>query len=200
MIEVAHPLYFVRHGQTDWNALERYQGSTDTELSKLGKEEAVQNAGILLRIFEEDQVDVANINIVSSPLTRAQQSAQIIARQFDPAPSILTDPAFRELSIGRWEGMTSPEVKEKYYLERKSRKSDRWSFKPQGGESMAERCDEVKNALRRLNPNTIVVTHCVVLRIIAHLLGGISQQDATKVETPHVSIWCWNSAKLHRQA
>ena len=199
MTEVAHPIYFVRHGQTDWNALARYQGSTDTHLSEVGKDEAAQNAQILLRCLKADNVDQSGITMVSSPLTRAQQSARIIAKHLDPEPAIRLESAFRELSIGRWEGMTSPEVKEKYYLERKSRKSDRWTFKPQGGESMAERCGEIEAALRQLKPNSIVVTHCVVLRIIAHLLGGVIQLDATKVDTPHVAIWCWNSAKLHRQ-
>ena len=199
MTEVAQPIYFVRHGQTDWNALARYQGSTDTHLSELGREEAAKNAQILLRCLQADDVDPSDIRLVSSPLARAQQSARIIAEHLDPPPPVLIEPAFRELSIGRWEGMTSPQVKEKYYLERKSRKSDRWAFKPKGGESMAERCDEVKAALKQLEPNSVVVTHCVVLRMIVHLLGGVNQQDATKVETPHVSIWCWNSAKLHRQ-
>jgi len=200
MIELAHPLYFVRHGQTDWNALARYQGSTDTSLSKTGEDEAAQNAQLLIKELRADKVDISQIQLVASPLKRAQQTAQIISQHFDPAPTLITNPAFRELSIGRWEGLTSPQVKEKYYLERKSRKLDRWKFKPQGGESMEERSSGIENALRQLQPNTIVVTHCVVLRIIFHLLGDVDQQDATKVETPHVSIWCWNSAKLHRQA
>ena len=200
MIDLAQPIYFVRHGQTDWNAKALYQGSTDTSLSEIGEDEALQNAQLLIRQLQADSVDMSQVQIVASPLTRAQQTAQIISRQFDPALAITTDPRFRELSIGRWEGMTSPQVKEKYYLERKSRKLDRWGFKPTGGESMAERSSEIEIALRQLKPNTIVVTHCVVLRIMIHLLTGIDRQDATKVETPHVSIWCWNSAKLHRQA
>ncbi|MEP1205800.1 MAG: histidine phosphatase family protein [Rhizobiaceae bacterium] len=198
--ELAAPIYFLRHGQTDWNAKGFYQGSTDTSLSEIGKAEAAQNAAVLLRQLDADAIDPTQVMLVSSPLTRARQTADIVAQHLDPAPPITVNPAFRELSIGRWEGMTSPQVKETYYKERKSRKSDRWAFKPQGGESMAERCDEVKAALLQLQPNTIVVTHCVVLRIIFHLLCGLDRQHATKVETPHVSVWCWNSAKLHRQA
>jgi probable phosphoglycerate mutase len=200
MIEIAHPLYFVRHGQTDWNLHGRYQGSTDTSLSQIGENQAAQNAQLFIRQLQADQVETSQIQIVSSPLKRARQTARIISEQFDPAPSIHAEPRLRELSIGRWEGLTSPEVKEKFYEERKSRKLDRWSFKPIGGESMAERCSDIEHALCQLQPNTIIVTHCVVLRIIIHLLGGVDQQDATKVDTPHVSIWCWNSAKLHRQA
>ncbi len=199
MIDIAHPLYFVRHGQTDWNALARYQGSTDTSLSELGKHEAQRNGKLLAARLQADQVELSQLQLVSSPLKRARQTSEIISSCFDPHPPVTINPVFRELSAGRWEGLTSIQVKERYYEERKSRKLDRWLFKPQGGESMAERSDEIENGLRELSPNSVLITHCVVLRIIFHLLTDFGKQAATSVETPHVSIWCWNGVKLHRQ-
>ncbi len=199
MIDIADPLYFMRHGQTDWNARARYQGSTDTSLSELGELEARHNAKLLTARLQSDQVDLSQMQLVSSPLKRAQQTTDIISGHFDPMPPTTLNPIFRELSVGRWEGLTSMEVKQRFYEERKSRKLDRWRFKPQGGESMAERSVEIENGLRELQPNSVLITHCVVLRIIFHHLTDIAEQVATSVVTPHVSIWCWNGAKLHRQ-
>ena len=197
---LSEPLFFVRHGQTDWNAKSLYQGTTDTRLSQIGSQQALENAALLQSLLREQQIDPSQANLVTSPLQRAKQTAEIIGNSFAPRLTPVENSQFRELSMGHWEGLTSPEVKERYYEERKSRKSNRWSFKPLGGESMAERCEVVENALSNLQPNSILVTHCVVLRIIFHLLGGLSKEEASAVETPHVAIWCWKSAKLHRQA
>jgi probable phosphoglycerate mutase len=200
MINLAQPLYFIRHGQTDWNAETRYQGITDTTLSETGRLQAAENASLLHDMLQRDGVDPDEVNLMTSPLLRAKQTAEIIGQSFSPPLRASENRAFRELSMGRWEGLTSYEVKERHYEERKSRKSDRWSFKPLGGESMEERSPTIENALQELPPHTVLVTHCVVLRVIFHLLAGVSQQEATAVETPHVAIWCWKSAKLHRQA
>ena len=200
MTGLSEPLFFVRHGQTDWNAEKRYQGTTDTSLSLIGIEQAKANAALLQSQLRELGIERDQLTLMTSPLQRARQTAEIIGQSIAPDLTPVENEAFRELSIGRWEGLTSYEVKERHYEERKSRKLDRWAFKPLGGESMAERCEVVEKALAELQPNTILVTHCVVLRIICHLLGGLSKQDATAAETPHVAIWCWKSAKLHRQA
>lgn len=200
MIGMREPVFFIRHGQTDWNAETRYQGITDTTLSELGIQQAHDNAALLRSLLREQGIDHGKLTLMSSPLLRAKQTAEIIGQSLSPKLAPVENRKYRELSMGRWEGLTSHEVKERHYEERKSRKLDRWAFKPLGGESMAERCATIENALSELPSNTVLVTHCVVLRIICHLLGGLSQEEATAVETPHVAIWCWKSAKLHRQA
>ena len=101
--------------------------------------------------------------------------------------------------MGRWEGLTSAEVKDQYYKERNSRKSDRWRFCPLGGESMHQRCPEIENALLALEPGSVLVTHSMVLKVIFHLLTGLSPRTAALESTPHVSVWYWNGAKVHRQ-
>lgn len=52
MTEIAEPLFFIRRGQTDWNAESRYQGITDTTLSELGIQQAHENAEMLQDIFD----------------------------------------------------------------------------------------------------------------------------------------------------
>jgi len=199
-LDFSSPLIFVRHGSTAWNQAGRYQGSTDIALSPDGEQDARQNAQLIKDLITNGGLDANALSIVASPLLRARQSAVAIADCLEPVPSITIEPALRELSMGRWEGLTSQQVKDRFYEERKSRKSDRWNFKPDGGESMEERCASIAAALARLKPNTVIVTHAVVLRIISHLLGGLEREHAAVFETPHVTILCWNSAKLHRQA
>ena len=65
-------LYFVRHGQTAWNDIGRFQGSTDVPLNLLGIEQA-EKAALALKYIHFDA-------IYSSPLNRAQVTAQTIAR------------------------------------------------------------------------------------------------------------------------
>jgi broad specificity phosphatase PhoE len=199
-MNIAHPLYFLRHGATDWNGQGRYQGRTNTDLSSQGLSDARRNSELLRQLIDETRADHANLSLVSSPLNRARQTADIVAREFDLQDQVACNPAFQELSMGRWEGLTSQQVKQRYYEERKSRKLDRWHFKPVGGESMAERSRGIRQALSELSPGTIVVTHSVVLRIIICILTDLSEQVAAEKVTPHVSIWCWNGVKLHRQA
>ncbi|MEE9315422.1 MAG: histidine phosphatase family protein [Rhizobiaceae bacterium] len=193
MSSIAHPLIFVRHGETDWNAIARYQGTTDTQLSPKGKTQAQLNGE------EISRQEGASFSIVTSPLQRARATADIISRTLENQQNITVEPAFRELSIGRWEGLNSQEVKEQFYEERKTRKLDRWNFKPQGGESMAERADIISAALGALKPNSIIITHSVVLRIILHMLGGIEKEEAAQAIIPHVGLILWDGALLHRQ-
>lgn len=197
--EFAHPLYFVRHGATPWNAESRYQGQTDTNLSASGREDARRNGEILLKMLTGDPVAQRRVQIVSSPLMRAQQSAHVIASVIGNRGKIEALAPFQELSMGRWEGLTSIEVKDRYYEERESRKADRWHFRPVGGESMEQRCAKIQSALQSLRPDTVLVTHSVVLKVIFHLLTGQSKELAALEATPHVSVWCWNGAKMHRQ-
>ena len=197
--DIAHPIYFIRHGATPWNAESRYQGQTDTSLSAEGRDDARKNGKILLRMLNDDTEAQHKVRVVSSPLKRAHQSAHEIAKAVGYGDKIETLPPFQELSMGRWEGLTSAQVKGRYYEERKSRKTDRWHFRPQGGESMEQRCAEIQSALLILRPNTVLVTHSVVLKVIFHLLTGQPKEFAALETTPHVSVWCWNGAKMHRQ-
>lgn len=205
MAAMPFPLIFIRHGETEWNQQNRFQGTTDTELSHQGAIQALENADRIRELASHVSIKFSDLHFVSSPLLRAQQTASLIRDELCPGtgaagnrlPAITIDPAFRELSLGRWEGLTSAEVKDQFYLERKSRKADRWTFAPMDGESMASRKAQVVDALQKLQPGTIVITHSGILRIILHVVGGLPEQAAARADTPHDQIAYWNSAKMH---
>ncbi len=69
---VVRRLFLVRHGETDWNEARRLQGASDIPLNDKGRDQARDAAPVLARI-------AAVNNIVASDLSRAQETAQIIA-------------------------------------------------------------------------------------------------------------------------
>lgn len=98
-------LYLVRHGETDWNRAHRIQGSTDISLNETGRAQATAT-GLLLARRQWDAV-------VASPLSRAYETAAIIAREVG-----LGDPeieaAIVERNYGDAEGMTGAEIDSQY--------------------------------------------------------------------------------------
>lgn len=89
----------VRHGETGWNALGKFQGCSDTELSDKG----VQQARCLSKKFD-NKFDV----IYASPLKRARKTAEIICERSNKDIKIAQD--LREINFGEWEGLTIKEI------------------------------------------------------------------------------------------
>lgn len=189
------PLLFIRHGETDWNREQRFQGASDVTLNQAGREQARKLALHLARTSHAAELTA----LVTSPLQRSVETANLIGSGlgFDPR-ALRVEPAFRELSFGRWEGLTSIEVKERFYAERKSRKSGAWHFAPSGGESMESRKTEVATGIAMLDPGSIVVSHSGIMRIVLHLLGGVSEDDAARTVIGHLDAFRWNGTHLCR--
>jgi broad specificity phosphatase PhoE len=95
-------LILVRHGETEWNHLKRYQGSIDIPLNEAGVLGAVELAKTL--------ASVPISAIYTSPLSRAHATAQIIAKDHALAPT--THHELREWSFGSLEGKTAQEIQE----------------------------------------------------------------------------------------
>ena len=91
---------FVRHGQTKWNLVGKYQGQSDIELTDLGRHQAE----LLAENFPSEKLDA----IYSSDLSRAMETANIVGKRFGLVAN--PEPAFREIHFGVWEGMTYEEI------------------------------------------------------------------------------------------
>lgn len=87
-------LYIIRHGETEWNKVKRLQGQTDIPLA----EEGIRLARETGQGMKELPIDL----VISSPLTRAVQTAQLLTEGRDIP--ILTDDRIIEISFGQWEG------------------------------------------------------------------------------------------------
>ena len=94
-------IYLVRHGETDWNLAGRLQGSTDIPLNGQGKQSALKTA----LYFQSNGIAISSI--MTSPLTRAKQTAQIIADVL--AIPVIEQQALTERCFGEAEGLTAEE-------------------------------------------------------------------------------------------
>lgn len=92
-----------RHGQSEWNAVGRWQGQADPPLSDLGRAQA---AGAAAQMGAFDA-------IIASDLDRALTTAMIIAQGIGIGP-VLVDPGFRERNAGEYQGMTREEIDERF--------------------------------------------------------------------------------------
>src|SRR3954453_18492627 len=70
--ELVPTIYYIRHGETDWNAEGKLQGTRDIPLNDLGRKQAAQAGAILATLFERDERDEASLRFVASPLGRAR--------------------------------------------------------------------------------------------------------------------------------
>jgi len=92
-------MLLVRHGQSEWNALGRWQGQADVPLSDLGRRQARVAASAI------GTVDI----IVASDLERAAHTAAIIGETIGVGP-VMIEPLLRERDAGEWSGLTRKEI------------------------------------------------------------------------------------------
>jgi probable phosphoglycerate mutase len=175
-------LFLIRHGETFWNADGRLQGQCDTKLNGLGREQAREAGRLLAKLVP----DGAGTSFIASPLIRARESLEIlmgelVARgRLTAVVRYITDERLKELSFGRWEGLTWKEVRRDAPKEYAARDADVWNVPPPGGESYASLAERAGPLLAELRPGTVVVSHGGITRIALHLLAGTSQQWAAK--------------------
>lgn len=101
-------IFLLRHGQTDWNTIDRCQGHTDIPINETGKKMIEQVAVIFKR-------DIGDIDyIVSSPLSRAYESALIFSDSLGYKEEIIINELFIERSFGLAEGLLGEEIKLKF--------------------------------------------------------------------------------------
>jgi broad specificity phosphatase PhoE len=154
-----------RHGQSEWNALGRWQGQADPPLSELGRRQAHEAARSL------GAVD----GIWASDLRRAAETAAIIGDDMGVGPVVL-DADLRERDAGEWTGLTRAEIERRYpgYLPDGRR--------PVGWESDEHLVTRAQRALRRIadaipGGDGLVITHAGVVFAVERRLG----QDRTRL-------------------
>lgn len=185
-------ILLVRHGQTEWNRVERFRGQYDVELNATGIEQAKKTA---LGIRKRWQPAA----IFSSPLKRAVQTAEAIAQvcslTIQPAPGLI------DIHYGEWQGSTPAEVKEKY----PNRLAD-WYEHPEraeipGGERLADVQDRSMSVLLAIakqytNQVIVVVSHTVVNRLILLRVLGLGIDAFWRLRQEPCAI---NVIELHPQ-
>jgi broad specificity phosphatase PhoE len=180
----AHRLIFIRHGETDWNVERRLQGQHDIPLNAHGRQQAADAGRTVARIVGS-AASRAALAYVASPLVRARRTMEFVRAALGlPPEDYATDVRLMELSFGKWEGLTWPEVKALAPYLAEGRENRKWDFVPPGGESYAMLALRVAPWLADLGGDTLVVSHGGVARVLLALIGGMAHQRA-----PLVDIW-----------
>src|SRR5207342_1497898 len=101
---MATTIAMVRHGETDWNRENRFQGHADPPLNDRGRSQARTLAGE----FDAEAFDA----VYSSPLHRASETASILVAA--RAVEVKLSDALREVDVGSWSGLTRAEVERRH--------------------------------------------------------------------------------------
>lgn len=164
-VTVAHDLYLLRHGQTQWNNDLRIQGQLDSPLTLLGQSQAKRQAHTLFRL----RPLLGHHTLWASPLGRAQETAKLA---FDGAP-YTTDARLAEIHCGRWEGSThnerldhDPDTADKFETE-----FEMYANTPDG-ERLPELAARIVSFLNALDAPSIIVSHKITLVVMRALLTG----------------------------
>ena len=178
-------LILVRHGQSVWNASNRFTGWTDVGLSEQGVEEA-EDAG---RQLSEIRIDVVH----TSDLVRAQRTAEIIMRHNEASEDVPTNYDWRlnERHYGALQGLNKTETAEQHGAEQVHIWRRSFDVAPPEGESLemtAERTipyftEEILPDLVSCK-NVLVSAHGNSLRSIVMHIDGISPEDIVSLEIP----------------
>jgi probable phosphoglycerate mutase len=164
-------LYYVRHGQTDWNVERRLQGQHDIPLNEIGRAQAVRCGGILRDLFARDGRNAGDLDFQASPLTRARVTMELLRAELGLEPQVYrTDVRLMEMSFVRWEGFTAAELKTREAAALAARDRDKWNFALPGGESYAQLMVRIRGWYESLTGDAVVSAHGGVARaLIAHL-------------------------------
>jgi len=175
-------LYYIRHGETDWNALGKLQGTQDVPINARGRAHAAQAGDILSGLLARDGRDKRSIPFVASPLGRARETMELVRDTLRlPPKAYATDDRLREIGYGEWEGSTlaQAELRDPALFAR--RLADKWSVAAPGGESYAEVQMRVTAWYSELSTDTVAVAHGGTARALMVALGFETPQSAAEL-------------------
>lgn len=183
MLDQAKPLsvYFIRHGQTDWNAEERLQGQLDIPLNDLGRAQARRNG----RALRDMLADPRALDYVASPLARCRETMEIVRAELAlPRRGYRVEPALKEIHFGDWQGFTWDELKALNAGAIEARFADAWNTVSPGagGESYAQLSARAVAWFASVTRDTVVVAHGGVKRC---LRGHV--EDLDRADIPHLA-------------
>jgi|SRR5579863_3879641 broad specificity phosphatase PhoE len=176
-------IYYIRHGETAWNAAGRFQGTRDIPLNALGRSQAVAAGEILAGLLARDGHAAAALPYVASPLGRARLTMELVRDVLKlPAAGYHVDDRLREIAYGHWEGLTLPEMQLHDAATFASRNLDKWGIAAPAGESYASVTLRMREWFDSLLADTVTVAHGGTMRALMVALGLASPLEAA--ETP----------------
>jgi len=182
--ETLPPIYFVRHGETEWNRLGLIQGWTDIPLNDTGHVQAKS----VSRAFVAHPEVTHDCRFAMSPLARARQTMAHVADALSPPEShIVVSPSLIELGFGVWEGRPFWELKDSPIYP--ADPETRFTWRPDGGESYLDGQDRLTHWVKSLQDPTVVVSHGALGRCLIGMLTNMSVRDTIGIRM-HQGRFC----------
>lgn len=179
-------IYFVRHGETDWNRAQRYQGQRDIPLNATGRAQAARNGRALAAALGGN---ARALDYVASPLVRARETMEILRREIGlEAKAYRTDDRLREIHYGHWEGELWGELPTRDPVGFAAREADKWGWQPRGGESYRALSERVGGWLREVERDAVVAAHGGVMRVLRGASLALTPADIFLLDVPQDKV------------
>jgi len=176
---MAPVIYYVRHGLTDWNVQQRLQGRHDVPLNAQGRAQAVACGKTLRDLLARDGRSAENLDYVASPLIRARATMELMRATLGlDAAGYRVDERLAEIAFGDWEGLSYAQVMARDPDVVARRESNKWDFRPPGGESYTQVTARMRAWHETVVKDTVVAAHGGTARALVAHLGLAKPEDA----------------------
>jgi probable phosphoglycerate mutase len=192
-------IYYIRHGETAWNAQGRFQGSQDIPLNDLGRTQAVTAGGILAGLVARDGHALSSLPFVASPLSRARLTMELVRETLKlPPDGYALDDRLREIGYGQWEGLTLPEMELHDAATFASRNVDKWGIAAPAGESYASVTLRMREWYDSLLTDTVTVAHGGTMRALMVALGIATPLEAADTPIGQGVVYVFRDGRMQK--
>jgi len=186
-VGVTHTLYFVRHGQTDWNKAQRLQGHTDIPLNETGRSQAKQNGQTLAALIGNS---AGTFDYISSPLSRAAETLEIMRSELGlKRTGYRTDRRLIEIDLGDWNGLTVDQARALTPDLHTQRTANKYEIPAPGGECYRDVALRLADFLNDVRQDTIIVGHGAAGRTLRALYLRLKPEEISSLDEPQDKVF-----------
>ena len=192
-------IYYIRHGETSWNAEGRLQGAQDIPLNDLGRRQAAHAGHVLAELFARDGRDKSSLPFVASPLGRARTTMELVRGALKlPPDEYALDDRLREIGYGVWEGSTLAEMQAADPLLFARRLTAKWTMAPEGGETYEAVQFRMRDWYDSLAADTVAVAHGGTARALMVALGIETPVSASDLLIEQGAVYVFRDGDLRK--
>jgi len=178
-------IYFIRHGETGWNAKARYQGQADIPMNATGRVQAQRNGEVLRGLLPA----IARCRFIASPLSRARATMEIVRTAMGlPPRDYDLDDRLKEINYGAWQGVFAADLPTVDPQGLAARAKNAFHWRPEGGESYADLMARAVDWLEEIEEDAVVAAHGGISRVLRGHLYGIDTAAVPELPVPQDRI------------
>lgn len=193
MAQNATRILVIRHGQTEWNRVERFRGRAEVPLNDTGRAQA---AALARRLAGREAITT----VFASPLERCVQTAEAIAAQ--TGARVEPREGLNDVDYGQWQGLTPDEVRERWPREFELWLTRMHEVQFPGGDNLTVVRERVVADLERIRDENVgqtvaIVSHKVICQILACAMLGLDNAHVRLIELDNasLSIFSWQAGE-----